>query len=257
MAKKLYAHFRGPLYFSVIDDDGVASVNESFFGNAPSLKVTVDENFEEHMESTSGLNRMDNYYPMSEKVGLEIEVDEMRADVLAFLFGGEVTSRASGSFTTGSPDVIDGTVESGSFVKLARRGIGTLVIKDSTTPTAETLTEGVDYRIIDAKAGRIQFIGEDLGDYEQPFNAAYTYIADTQISMLANLSPEIRITGDLVNLANGRKSEGNIIHRVKLHRPSEYQIVGEKVSLKCKGMALEDLIAAAVAGGSPYFLLHR
>lgn len=256
MAKKLYAHMRGPLYFSVRDEDGVPSVNEDFFGNAPNLKVTVDENFEKHFESTSGLNRMDNYYPMSEEVGLELEVDEMRADILAFLFGGEVTARASGTFSTGSPDVIDGVVETGKYIKLARRGISDLVIKDSATPTAATLDEGVDYIIVDAAAGRIKFIG-DPDDFEQPFKAAYDYIGDTQISLLASLSPEIRITGDLVNLANGRKSEGNIIHRVKLHRPSEFVVLGEKVSFKCKGMALEDTAEAAKVGGSPYFLIHR
>ncbi len=256
MAKKLYAHMRGPLYFSVRDDDGVPSVNEDFFGNAPSLKITVDENFEKHMESTSGLNRMDNYYPMSEEVGLELELDEMRPDVFAFLWGGTVTSRASGSFTTGSPDIIDGVVETGKYIKLARRGITNLVIKDSTSPTAQTAVAGTDYIIVDAANGRIKWIG-DPDDFEQPFKAAYNYIADTQISMLADLSPEIRITGDLFNLANGRKAEDNIIHRVRLHRPSEFQVLGEKVSLKCKAMVLEDPVEAAKVGGSPYFVIHR
>jgi hypothetical protein len=255
MAKKLYGHYRGPLYFALMNEEGLADVNQKKFGNAPSLKVTIDENFEKHFEATSGLNRMDNYYAMQEEVALELEIDEMLASTVAFLFGGEIVARASGSFTTGSPDIIDGTVEEGSYVKLARRGISSLVIKDSTTPTAATLTEGTNYTIIDAKSGRILI--DDLTGIVQPLKCAYSYEADTQISMLSDISKEIRIFGDLVNLANGRAAESSQIHRVKLHRPSEFVMLGEKVSLKCKGMILEDTIEAAKAGGSPYFILQR
>lgn len=252
MAKK-YLHFKGELlYFARPDPFAMRPLK--FFGNAPSLKMMTEETYEEHMESTSGDNRMDNYYKSGEKNSLELEVDQMEADTLAFLYGGVVTDVASGTFTTGSPDTLPTGLAAGDIVKLRRGNVTSLALKDSDTPTPADLVAGTHFKVRSAKNGTLEIIS--VTGLEQPIKAAYSYGAEKVITLMEDESPEIYIVGDLTNLANQRKPCTADIYRVKLQRPSELVLLGDKASFKCKGMLLEDLERAAELEGGPYMKLR-
>jgi hypothetical protein len=242
---KRYEHFRGALYYAVRTGDG-APAGYKFLGDAPMAKIAIDEKYEEHMESTSGLNRMDNYYPVEEKLTLELEIDQVENETFSLLFCGGVVGVASG--TIASPIAL-GTVAVGDFVPLGRRNLTNLVLTDSAgTPT--TLTAGTHYRIADAATGLIQILS--LSGLTQPINYAADYGAESVIPFLTEPSAEIAVFGNLVNLAKQHEKVGLTIYRVRLNRPSEYMVIGEKVKLKVKGMILEDPVMAEELDGGPY-----
>jgi hypothetical protein len=252
MAKR-YGHFRGELlYFP--RPDPFAMKPMKFFGNAPNLKMMSEETFEEHMESTSGDNRMDNYYKTAEKNSVELEVDQMEAATLAFLYGGDVIDISSGSFTTGSPDTLPTGLVAGDILKLRRGNVTSFAAKDSATPTPTDLTEGTHFKIRNAKNGTMEILS--VTGLTQPIKCAYSYGAEKIITLMAEESPEIYIVGDLINLANQRKPCTVDIYRVKLQRPSEFTLLGDKVSFKTKGMLLEDLERAAELESGPYMKIR-
>jgi hypothetical protein len=131
----------------------------------------------EHKESQSGSRLIDKVQTTTKGGTLDLTLEDIRKDNLALLLSGKKVTLASGSYTSGSPDTFPSGLVVGSYVKLSRPNVSSLVIKDS-AGTPATLSLGTHYALRDAKHGIVEILS--LGALVQPFKGEYSY-AQTDI----------------------------------------------------------------------------
>lgn len=146
-------------------------------GNAPRFEVKPSIERREHRESMSGQRLIDKVQTTSKGGTVDITFEDIRRENLALLLGGKKVTLSGGSYTTGSPDTFPSGLLVGSIVKLSRPNASGIIIRDSAGSPA-TLTEGVNFRILDAEHGFIEIL--NLASLTQPFKAEYLY-TETQI----------------------------------------------------------------------------
>lgn len=141
-------------------------------GNAPRFEVKPSMERREHRESQSGSRLIDKIQTTTKGGTLDLTLEDIRKDNLALLLSGKKVTLAAGSYTVGSPDTFPSGLVVGSYVKLSRPNVSSLVIKDS-AGTPATLTLGTHYALRDAKHGFVEILS--LGAFVQPFKAEYGY----------------------------------------------------------------------------------
>ncbi|HEX8686574.1 MAG TPA: hypothetical protein VF654_08730 [Pyrinomonadaceae bacterium] len=139
-------------------------------GNAPKIEVKPSMERREHKESQSGSRLIDKVQTTTKGGTLDVTLEDIRKDNMALLLSGKKVTLAAGNYTSGSPDALPSGLAVGSYVKLGRQNVSSLVIKDA---AAATLTAGTHYALRDAKHGFVEILS--LGSFAQPFKAEYAY----------------------------------------------------------------------------------
>lgn len=167
-----------------IGDRSAAGANKGFLsiGNAPKVELSGEATFLTHKESITGEQLTDLKIPKDKMVKLTADFENFSKENLALAFYGNINAVTAGTATaeafTNGYTVL--TADIGKAYKLAHTGVSAVVITDSAGSPA-TLSLGTDYTV-DAVAGYITILS--LGSYTQPFKAAYSYAAATQIGLM-------------------------------------------------------------------------
>lgn len=148
-----------------------------FVGNAPKFELKPTMERREHRESQSGQRLIDKVQTTTKGGTLDITLEDIRKDNVALMLSGKKVALSAGSYTSGAPDAFPSGLVVGSYVKLSRPNVSSLVVKDS-AGTPATLTAGTHYALRDAKHGIVEIL--NLGAFVQPFKGEYSY-AQTDI----------------------------------------------------------------------------
>lgn len=205
-------------------------------GDAPQFDVNVKVEVLEHKESTSGQRQTDARVIIGKDCDITVQFDEITADNLALaLYGSKVSVGGS----TASAEALP-TVAVGDFAKLANTGLTNVVITDS-TGSPKTLTLDTNYRL-NAVHGSIEILDITTGGpFTQPFKAAYTYAARTDIALFKSLPTEKFLRVEGLDAGNAGSYALIEIYRAAFDPPDTVNLIGTKfMSLVLKGKAMAD-----------------
>lgn len=160
-------------------------------GNATKFDVKPTMERRKHKESQSGQRLTDKIQTTTKGGTLDITFEDIRKDNLALALSGKKMTLASGSYTSGSPDTAPTGLVVGSYWRLTRPNVSSVVITDSAGSPA-TLIAGTHYVVRDAEHGFVEIL--NLASFVQPFKAAYSYAAlDVITAMEANDDDEYEV----------------------------------------------------------------
>lgn len=149
----------------------------------------------------------------------------------------------------GTPDTVTGenlplNIAAGDSYYLggntAHQNITGLTFTDSASPSAGNLTEGTDYEL-NAVTGRVDFIGDNISGFTQPFVAAYGYTDKRAVSFFTNPSQEYALRYDFINKANNNAPGLAELYRVRFSVFDNLDLQPDELSIPTmKGSALAD-----------------
>lgn len=164
---------------------------------------------------------------------LSIDTDDAAAEILQYALLGTLTDVSDVQGTVSNEDA---TAVLGRWIKLAKRNVASVVVKDDATPTPETFDLTSDY-LLDATAGMIYCVaGGDMVDGEG-LKITYNYGARSGKQIIAATKTEVRayVRLDGKNLANQKKVE-ILIPEAVLVPSGELDVAGKKfVSFSLSG----------------------
>lgn len=91
---------RGKVYFATLDANDIPQ-EYRFLGNAPEFNITVETETQEHQASTSGLQVVDKEVTISQKVTLNLSLDEINFENLALFLSGVTANHDNTQAQTG------------------------------------------------------------------------------------------------------------------------------------------------------------
>jgi hypothetical protein len=212
-----------------------------WIGNSPKCAVGIKSENLEHKESYSGQRQTDLRINIGKACSADITMEEFVADNVALgLYG---TSVAVTGSTVSAETAPTGLVV-GDIVRLAHPSVSSLVITDSAGSPA-TLVLGTNYS---ANLDHGSYTILNLGALTQPFKAAYTYAARTDVAMFNAPAAEkfLRIEG--INLADDSNKVLVEFWRWQYDPAESFDTISEDLSsMVLKGMALADSTKAVDA----------
>jgi hypothetical protein len=151
-------------------------------GNVSKAESTLTPTISDKYDSRSGLRILIGRLMKERKGELNMTMDEFTLENLALgLFGAKVPV-VGGTVTA---EVFPAGLVVGNSVALDKQGVSALVITDSSVGPV-TLEAGVDYKLTGSVVTMLTVTGT------QPFKAAYTYAAQTIITMMTSVAPPER-----------------------------------------------------------------
>lgn len=215
----------GNVRVAYVDADGVLTggyigilnaVKLALSKPAPDLKQRTshqNENFGEALDQLES--------PKPTEVSLTVD-DTGDAETLGWALGG-----TPAGFTQSVAAAVAQTIENvtlGEWASIGKRGITTLVVKDSTDTS--TYVANTDY-ILDARAGFIKPLagGSIVDGSDLHLTVTAPAMTGNTISVGTRQSIQVRIDGDMINLATG-KSVHVVVPRAKLSPTGELDFMG-------------------------------
>lgn len=231
---------RGKIYFASLDANDVPQ-DYRFLGNAPEFNITVETETQEHQASTSGLQVTDKEVVISQKVTLNVSLDEINFENLALFLSGATGSHTNSAATTGVTGSNNLTVvEQGRWYDLYSGTGGAPTtnphgtrIYDIGTVTIAGSVEGTDFDV-DLKMGRIFVIdGGNLTAGDHSVNIAANGSADTAVDEVKALTTT-SVSGALKfiseNPANSDVQTEYQFHKVALKAEGDFSLIGDEFS---------------------------
>lgn len=206
MAKE-YFSFRGEVFAGPRDASG-NPLGLTFMGNVPNLQVKMNVETDEHVESTSGMDLVDDLQVTKRSAEISLDAEELLKDVLGFALNATVTEVTAG---TVSDEALCATPETGKIFLLGKQNVSNVVLTDSvgTVATAKYSVNGPH--------GSIEFL--DVSGVTGPVTADYSYGAARKVVMFQQVLPEIWIRLNGINKTNMSKVVVDL-YRVRLN-PAE------------------------------------
>jgi hypothetical protein len=151
-------------------------------GNVSKAESTLTPTISDKFDSRSGLRVLIGRLMKERKGELNMTMDEITLENLALaLFGAQVPV-VGGTVTA---EVFPAGLVVGDSVALAKQGVSALVVTDSAV-TPAVLVAGTDYKLVGSIVTMLTVTGT------QPFKAAYTYAAQTIVTMMTSVKPPER-----------------------------------------------------------------
>lgn len=231
----VYFRGQGRVYAAERDVSGNIG-NLVWLGNCPALNITLETETLEHQESYSGQRLTDLKLIIGKTAQVEITLESWDLDNLALGLYGETVAVTGAAVTNENlPD----NLAVGDIVQLRHPKISALTMTDSATPTPASLTAGTHYEIEDAVFGRIKIL--NIGTFDQPFRANYTYAARKDVGMFTEPVPERSLIFHGLNTAVGNQGMMVELFRVQLNPLSQLPLIGDEVAqFTLSGEALVD-----------------
>ncbi|MBS0212309.1 MAG: hypothetical protein JSR26_03895 [Proteobacteria bacterium] len=226
--------FQGKIYIADRQNDGSCGPLRWAF-NVPALQLKLSATTKEHKESFSGLRLTDARLITEQKCEVTMDLEDFNKDNLAMALYGAASAVVAGTVTGEALP----TVVAGDIVKLAHVGTSALVVTDS-AGTPATLVAGTDYSIESAAGGLVKFL--NLGSYVQPFNAAYSYGAASNVAMFAQQPVNKYLVGDLINTVDGSRVSVRL-YQVRFDPMAQLDVIGDDFNkMQLAGSCLADLV---------------
>lgn len=147
-----------------------------FFGNAPTLELTPNEEATEHKESTTGQRSTDRRVVTGRTIAGTLTVEQWSPDNLSLAFFTDEVADAAGSVT----DEDIGNAPINIMIPLAHQGVTNVVITDSASGGPNTLPSS--QYVVDKRSGSIMITNKTTGGpYTAPFLVSYDYQARIQL----------------------------------------------------------------------------
>lgn len=163
------------------------------------LTVKLEVEKVEHKESFSGQKALVRSFPIGKSATIDMTLHSFSPENLALTLFGKAVQTPAGNVTG---EVLPADLVAGDTVVLARPGVSSLVITDSSA-TPKTLDPQYYTLKADGAYGEVQINGLPTPAPQQPFKAAYGYAASKQVGMFAAPQPTVAIRYKGINLAEG------------------------------------------------------
>jgi hypothetical protein len=166
-----------------------------WLGDTTDANLTLTTESETTKESYTGLRLQTGEIVTSRSGSLEYSLKNFSQANLALAFEAGVQSIVAGTVTG---ETFPTSLVAGDMVRLDHAFTTGLVITDSATPTAATVTN-TKYRPFGHSNGVIELL--DVTGYTQPFKAAYSYDAVDNLVLFSNPGVEVYLLFDGINTA--------------------------------------------------------
>lgn len=197
MAKETYYYGQGKVYLAVILANGTLD-KWRWVGDVSSLSGSMQETAITHEESFSGKKGRVREFFISPQLNMSATLHSLNPENYALFTQGTATAEEAG--VVASEPLMAG-LEPGDVVMLNNPGVTDLVITDSAGTPVELDEE---HYILDPRFGSIELVSLPETPPTQPFIAAYSFAANTQVSFLsANTRPNVALRYEGINLAEG------------------------------------------------------
>ncbi|MBS0599537.1 MAG: hypothetical protein JSR92_19945 [Proteobacteria bacterium] len=226
--------FQGKIYIAERQSDGKPGPLRWPF-NVPNLQLKLSSTTKEHKESYSGQRLTDARLITEVKCEVSMDLEDFDPDNLAMALYGAKASVTAG---TVSAETLP-TAAVDDIIKLDHIGISSLVISDS-AGTPATLVAGTDYEIESAPGGLVKIL--NLGSYVQPFKAAYSYAAASNVAMFTTQPTNKYIVGDLINTVDGTRTLVRL-YQVRFDPMAQLDVIGDDFNkMTLQGSCLADSV---------------
>jgi len=208
-------------------------------GDAPKCDVSMTTESENRKESFSGLRMTSARLRKGNEATIAMTLHWASAENLALgLYGASATVAAAAVTNESLPP---GLV-AGDLIVLARGGVSSLVITDSTPGTPLTLVAGTHYRLDSANGGVVNIL--NVTGRVQPFRAAYSHTASTDVAMFTVAPPERYLLLDGINTFDNSPVRVRL-YRVQFDPAANIPLINEGYgSLELTGSVLFDSASA-------------
>jgi hypothetical protein len=174
----------------------------TWLGNFTDAMVKFQEQILKHFESYSGDDFQDEVVGYRREGTFEATAENFNLDMLALALYGSKAAVAGGTVTN---EVLPTGFSVGDYLFTKNPDIGTVVITDSTGGT--TYVAGTDYRVDDAKTGRIKVLSAAFATASATLAPLIDYIYDvrTDFAMFSQPAPERWIRLEVINKLDSKK----------------------------------------------------
>lgn len=220
-------------------------------GNCSALSFGVTEEVKELKDFTQPGGGTYNEVRRISAVEASITIHDLNALNLARALYGSTTTQASGN-TTGESHA---GVKPGDFVVFSKIPTGSIVVKDSTTPTATTLVEGTDYEV---RPGGVYILPGTtvVAAGGETLTVDYAHAASDIVQALTSSGKEYQMVFAGLNEARSGKRTIVTAHRIKIGAAQNLGLIGEEyAALEVTGKLLKDTSITS-AGVSQYFKVN-
>lgn len=234
---------QGKVYLHTRDASG-NPLGGAFLGNVPDLKVSLNTEVEEHIESTSGLRLTDARLQKANKASISFSLEDFSKENLAIALFGTISAQGTGTVTN---EALPNPATLDQLYLLAKQNVSSLVVKDS-TGTPKTLAAG--QYTSNLKAGSLIINDKTTGGpYTEPFKADYSYAAADQIAMFTQAIPERWLRFEGVNTADGNNVVLVDLYRISFDPLSDLDLINSTIAkFPMKGNVLLD--STKTSGGA-------
>lgn len=203
-----------------------------------SFSLAVEQG--EHNESQTIQSMLDATWTTKKSGKVDAEFEDVNRNNAKILFAARVAEVAA---STATGIVIASVLpEVGGIVTLPRGNASSVVIKDSTSGTAKTLTAGVNY----APRDNWVFGSADVldmtsgGPFVAPLKADYSYGAQSRATLLTADDEEYELRFEGISMATGQRALYEF-WRVKFPPADKLDLIGNEVAApKCSISLLAD-----------------
>ena len=230
--------FQGKVYLGTRLAGGIAGALR-WVGDASKCDVSLKTDSETRKESYSGNRLPTARLQKGNDATIALTLNWANADNLVLGLYGTKAAVAGGSATG---ETLPDDLVVGDIITLDHGGVSALVITDS-TGSPLTLTAGTDYELISANGGMVEI--KNLGSYVQPFKAAYTHTASSDVTMFTAPPPERYLLLDGVNTLDNSPVKLRL-YRTQFDPASTIPLINDGFgTLELAGTVLYDAEAAA------------
>lgn len=227
MATKQYIVGRGAAFVAKLTN----GVPGQFLplSNLKSFSFALSTEQGEHYETQTIQSMLDASWTTKKSGKVEAELEDVNSSNAKILFAARVTDVAA---STATAEVIATTLPAvGGILTLARGKVSSVVIKDSTSGTAKTLTAGVNYALRDGGIfGSADVLDVTTGGpFTAPLKADYSYGAQARATLLTADDEEYAVRFEGVSMANGERALYEF-WRAKFTPADKLDLIGNEVS---------------------------
>lgn len=227
-----YFSFQGEVWLGKRDTSGNV-IELNFMGNVPEFEINLSVDKTEHIEDFTGERTTDSVLIKAKKADISLSSEELLLENLSLGLYGVSSDIAAGTVTDWAFPI---TAAAGATGLLPHQMISSLVLKDSTPTTPQTLEAGVDYEA-DLTYGSVKFL--DVTDLTQPIKASYSHGKVAKMAIFGTNAPERWIRFKGVNTLNDKKVLVDL-YRVSFDPGSLSLIAREYGKFPLKGQLLGD-----------------
>ena len=231
---------KGVVSFAPLDSAGALAGPFLPLGNAPGFVLKQNIEKGEARESMSGLNTRTAEWVKSADVTYSMECDNFDKKTYALFTSGTLTEKTSVTPVTGKVLAGSATLVKDGRYDLGAMNVSAVVIKDSTTGTAKTLTAGTNYKL-DADTGVVTTVDISTGGpFVGPLKADFTPGAYSEVKGMTSTSGFYALMFEGLNQATNKK-EKRILGKVTLPPASELQFISDEAAkTTIEGSVLKD-----------------
>lgn len=231
--------FQGKVYLGTRLAGGIAGALR-WVGDAPKCDISMATESEPRKESYSGKRMTSARLQKGNEATIAMTLNWASAENLSLGLYGTVATVAGGTVTG---ELLPPGLANDDMIVLDHGGVSALVITDSTPTTPLTLVAGTDYVLDSANGGVVQIL--NIGTKVQPFKAAYTHTASSDVTMFTEAPPERYLLLDGINTLDNSPVRVRL-YRTQFDPAATIPLINEGYgTLELTGAVLYDSEAAA------------